>query len=109
MRTKFLPFHTPEVGDEEISAVVETLRSDIHGSVGPATLHESKAMMAYAEATLPAPPPLPSPVARNGGGDKNSARLCCLIPLSYSLIWGRVREGVPGLYALQARLSWQDG
>ena len=27
VRTSFLPFHTPDIGDEEISAVVETLRS----------------------------------------------------------------------------------
>jgi hypothetical protein len=51
------------------------LSSDIHGSVGPATLDESKAMMSHAEATPSAPPPLPSPMSRNGGGDKTGLTL----------------------------------
>ena len=41
----------------------------------------------------PAPPPWPSPMSNNGGGEKRqSAELRC--PLPRSLIRGRVREGV---------------
>ncbi len=46
MRTKFLPFHTPEVGDEEISAVVETLRSGWL-TTGPRVHEFEKAFASY--------------------------------------------------------------
>ena len=47
---KFLPFHIPEIGREEIEAVVETLRSSSFGSqASPSLLDEGVSTKALAE------------------------------------------------------------